>query len=152
MLTRPRHLAQRIRRGFTLLEALMASGILLAAVVAVTSAITAGQQHAYEAHQRIAASLAAEELLGRVIIDDYANLMTFNGLTQAVGTMTDVNGSALPQKFDSIGRDVSVINSLEDTGVAGVNIQGRTVRVRAFDANNRVLADISQFIPEPPSS
>ena len=152
MLTQPRHLARRIRRGFTLLEALMASGILLGVVVAVTSAITAGQQHAYEAHQRIAATLAAEELLGRVIIDDYANLMTFNGLTQVVGTMTDVNGSPLPQKFDAIGRDVSVVNSLEDTGVAGVNIQGRTVRVRAFDATNRVLAEISQFIPEPPSS
>ena len=54
---------RRSRRGFTLMESLMASGILLVIVVAVTSAITAGQQHAYEAHLRIAASLAAEELL-----------------------------------------------------------------------------------------
>lgn len=138
------------RRGFTLLEALMASSILFAVVVAVTSAITAGQQHAYEAHQRIAASLAAEELMGRVIIDNYDNLPTWNGMTEAAGAMTDVNGSTLPEKFNSIGRNVWVMTSLEDTGVAGVHVQGRTVRVRSVDADGRVLAELVQFIPEPP--
>ena len=54
------------RRAFTLLEALMAAGILFAVVVGVTSAVTAGQLHAFEARQRIAASLAAEELIGRI--------------------------------------------------------------------------------------
>jgi hypothetical protein len=33
-------------RAFTLLESLMAAGILLAVVVSATTAITAGQQHA----------------------------------------------------------------------------------------------------------
>src|SRR5262245_1838221 len=70
------------RRAFTLVEALMATGLLLVVVVAVSTAITAGQQQAYEAHQRIAASLAAEELMGRIAADDYASLLTWNGHTE----------------------------------------------------------------------
>src|SRR5262245_10274872 len=94
------------RAGFTLLESIMAAGILLVVVVSVTSAITAGQQHAYEAQQQISASLAAEEMLGRLSTKTYDSLPTWDGHTEPVGTMTDVAGQPMPSVFASIGRDV----------------------------------------------
>lgn len=144
-------LGRRTRRGFTLLEALMANGILLVVVVAVTSAITAGQQNAYEAHQRIAASLAAEEMMGRLITDSYANLPSWNGYTEAVGKMTDVQGKPMPGSFGMVGRDVQVTTGLRTINEVSVTVQGRTVQVRAFNRHNRTLTQLTRFIPEPQS-
>jgi hypothetical protein len=131
------------------MEALMASGILLVIVVAVTSAITAGQQHAFEAHQRIAASIAAEELMGRMVTLDYDDLSAWNGYTEAAGAMTDMAGDPLPVSFDMVGRDVRVVTTIKNLGSLGVLVQGRTVTVRAFTVEGRVLSSLSRFIPEP---
>jgi Tfp pilus assembly protein PilV len=137
------------RGGFTLIEALMASGILLIIVVAVTSAITAGQQHSYEAHQRIAGTLAAEEMLGRLSTISYADLGSWNGYTEAVGTMRDFDNQALPESFDMVGRQVDVTTTLKSVGGLSVIVKGRTVCVRTFDINGRVLAEVNRFFPEP---
>jgi hypothetical protein len=131
------------------MEALMASGILLIIVVAVTSAITAGQQHAYEARQRIAATLAAEELMGRLLTEPYDNLSSWNGHTEHVGTMVDMYGQAMPASFDMVGREVIVNTELRTLGGPGVNIRGRNIVIRAFDADDRELASLSRFVPEP---
>ena len=127
----------------------MASGILLIIVVAVTSAITAGQQHAYEARQRIAATLAAEELMGRLLTEPYDNLSFWNGHTEHVGTMTDMHGQSMPASFDMVGREVIINTELRTLGGPGVNIRGRSILIRAFDADGRELAGLSRFVPEP---
>src|SRR5262245_42003723 len=119
-----------MRRGFTLLEALMAAGILLVVVVSVSSAITAGQQHSSAAHQRIAATLAAEELMGRLTTQPYANLPAWDGYTEAVGAMTDAVGNPMPANFDMIGRNVKVTTSMKNISNLSVDIRGRNVRVR----------------------
>ena len=137
--------------GFTLLESLMAAGILLIVVVSVTSAITAGQQHAYEAQQQIAASFAADELIGRLVIQPYGALPTWNGHTEPVGSMTDMSGQPMPTTFGAIGRAVQVTTSLKTLPGNSVRIRGRTVRVRAFVDDGRVLSDLSRFVPEPQS-
>jgi len=137
------------RRGFTLLEALMASGILLAVVVSVTAAITAGQQHAWEAQQRIAATLAVEELLGRIVISEYDTLPGYDGFTEAVGAMVDMDNQPMPEVFDSIGRDVTVITTMQEMEDLGVRVRGREIQVRAFDSSGRTLAEITTFVPEP---
>lgn len=129
----------------------MAAGILLIVVVAVTSAVTAGQQQAYEAKQRIAASLAAEELMSRVLVEDYANLPSWHGHTEAPGAMTDMAGHAMPENFDGIGRDVQVTTSLRVLVDVDVRVRGRTIEVRSFTVDGRVLTDISRFVPEPQS-
>jgi type II secretory pathway pseudopilin PulG len=139
------------RRGFTLLEALMAAGILLVVVVSVTSAIAAGQQNAYEAHQRIAATLAAEELISRLAAETYDNLPTWDGHTEAAGDMTDMDGNLLPASFAMIGRDVRVTTALKTVPGPDVRIRGRVVRVRAFNEHGRVLSELSRFTPEPQS-
>jgi hypothetical protein len=139
----------RPRRGFTLLEALIATGILFGVVVAVTGAITAAQQHAYEAHRCIAGTLAAEELMGRLIAEDYDSLPAWNGFTEAVGAMQDVEGAAMPASFDMIGRDVQVVASLEVIQELGVAVSGRRARVRAFGADGRTLCQLTHFVPSP---
>ena len=139
----------RLARGFTLLEALMAAGILLAVVVSATSAITAGQQHAYEAQQRIAACLAGEELMGRLLTVEYNALPGWNGYTEAAGTMTDMSGAPTPESFAAIGRDVQVSTALRTVPDVDVRVRGRVVHVRAFSAQGRVLAELDRFIPEP---
>jgi hypothetical protein len=153
MVTGPNNIPTRsgLRRAFTLLEALMASGILLGIVVAVTSAITAGQQHAYEAHRRIAATLATEELMGRLITIPYDDLTGWNGHTEAVGAMTDMTGQPMPESFEMVGRSVQVATSLENFEDLGVIVRGRTVQVRAFGSEGRTLAQLTRFIPEPQS-
>jgi hypothetical protein len=139
------------RRGFTLIEALMATGILLGIVVSVTSAITAGQQNAYEAHERIAGALAAEELMGRLVTVDYATLPSWHGYSEPVGTMTDMNGQPMPDSMGMVGRDVQVATSLKEIGDLAIRVRGRTVVVRAFNNDARILAEISRFVPEPQS-
>ncbi|MCI0676631.1 MAG: hypothetical protein L0Y42_12760 [Phycisphaerales bacterium] len=146
--------SRRSTLGFTLLESLMATGILLTIVVSVTSAITAGQQQSHEAHQKIAATLAGEELMGRLLIQPYDQLPSWNGYSEPAGAMTDASGKSLPSSFDLIGRDVSVATTLSTITLAGSNnatvrVRGRQVQVRSFNAQGRVLAEISRFIVEP---
>ena len=65
--------------------------------------------------------------------------------------MVDHDGLPLPESFIPIGRDVAVTTSLETIPDLGIEIRGRTVQVRAFNADGRVLADLRQFVPEPTS-
>ena len=142
---------RRFQRGFTLLESLMATGILLAVVVSVSSAITAGQQNAYEAQQRIAGTLAAEELLGRLITLPYDQLPAWHGHSEAVGAMTDMAGEPLPGSMVMVGRGVRVTTTLQSLGAVGVRVQGRLVQVVSVNAEGRVLAELRRFVPEPQS-
>jgi Tfp pilus assembly protein PilV len=140
------------RGAFTLIEALMATGILLVMVVAVTTAISAGQQHSYEAQQRIAASFAADELLGRIAAGSYNSLSPWDGHLETIGHMTDMKGQAMPPVYGMLGRRVAVTTSLLTVNpTLGVKVQGTTVRVEAFNAEGLVLATSSRFIPEPQS-
>jgi len=129
----------------------MATGILLAVVVSVSSAITAGQQSSYEAQQRIAATLAAEELLGRLIALPYDQLPAWQGHREDVGDMTDFSGDPLPGSMSMVGRSVQVTSKMESLGGLGVRVRGRLVNVGAFNAQNRELAELACFIPEPQS-
>lgn len=137
--------------GFTLLEALCACSILAAVVLSVVAAVSAGQMNAYEAQERIAGTLAAEELLGRLIHEPYADLTSWQGHEEAVGAIVDGEGEPLPGAFASIGRRVTVTTSLESIADLGIRVRGRTVQVTAFDMNDRMLADLRVFVPEPQS-
>ncbi len=148
----PHRTKQAVRHcGFTLLEALMAVGILLGIVISVSSAITAGQQNAYAAHSRIAGTLAAEELMGRLVTEEYSNLPSWNGYTETVGNMTDIAGSNMPESFNMVGREVSVTTGLEVVEGVGVLVRGRTITIRSFDNTNETMVELVHFIPEPQS-
>ena len=129
----------------------MAAGLLLTIVIAVTSAVSAGQQNARAAHERIAGALAAEELMGRLTTEPWANLASWDGHREAVGTMADQAGAAFPDAFHMVGREVEVVTSLQAVGGLGVNVRGRSVTVRAFNADGRELVSLTRFVPEPQS-
>ncbi len=137
------------RRGFTLIEAVMASGILFLIVVAVTSAVTSGQHHAYEARNRIAATLAAEDLMGRLAAVDYEDLRVWDGNVETAGTLTDAAGALLPPSMNQGGRSVSVEDTLLEVTELGIRLRGRLVAVQVFDADGRTLSELSRFVPEP---
>lgn len=138
------------RRGFTLLEALMASGILLIAVIAVTSAVTAGQHHALEAKLHISGSIAAEELMGRLQTVAYSDLISnWDGFEEAPGEMETMSGEAYPRPFDRIGRRISITTSIHAIQGINVKVHGLTVEVEAFDDRGVSLVTIRRFIPQP---
>lgn len=136
------------QRGFTLIESLMACGILLVTVIAVTSAVTTGQQHAFYAHQRIAGTLAAEELMSRLETLDYESLVIGHQV-EPVGTLTDAQNLGFPESFETVGREVWIAQVDEDVDNLGVTVRGRLIRVRSFDDNDHTLADVARFIAEP---
>jgi type II secretory pathway pseudopilin PulG len=138
-------------RAFTLIEALMASAILMGIVTAVTAAIIAGQQNALEAQERIAGTLAAEALLGALLAEDYDTLATWHNYREEPGEMVDAEGQPLPPVFGTVGRQVTVTSTFQTIDPPGINIAGRTVRVRAFDVDGRVLADLTRYVAEPQS-
>jgi hypothetical protein len=127
----------------------MASGILLTIVVSVTSAISAGQQQAYEAHVKIVGTLAADELLGRIVSGDYVNLPVWDNYAENVGEMRNMAGDPMPQSFLMVGRRVQVGLSLVTLNDLGIRVRGYNVAVQAFDRNGRVLAHVTRFVVEP---
>ena len=137
------------RGAFTLLESLMATGILLLVVVAVTAALAAAQRQSYEGQQRIAAGLAAEELMSRLLVESYDDLPAWDGHSESVGEMTNVAGQPLPESFEGIGRSVTVTTSLRVVTNLNIRVRGRTVIVVAHDSSNTPLAMLTRFIPEP---
>lgn len=137
------------RSGFTLLESLMATGVLLMVVVAVSAALAAAQRQSYEGQQRIAAGLAAEELMSRLLVVDYDDLPAWDGHSEAVGAMTNVAGHPLPDSFGGIGRRVTVTTTLRVVTNLSIRVRGRTVIVVAHDAADTPLAILTRFIPEP---
>jgi type II secretory pathway pseudopilin PulG len=146
---RPRYRGFRRRtNGFTLLESMLAASLLFVIVVAVLSAITSGQQHAYESHLRIAGTLAAEDLMGRLSTASYSTLPSWDGHKENVGAMTDADSVAMPAMFNMIGRKVTVTTSIE-TLPNGVKVRGHLLLVQAFGRDNRVVASMQQFVLEP---
>jgi prepilin-type N-terminal cleavage/methylation domain-containing protein len=136
-------------KGFTLLESLMAAAILLLIVVAVTSAVTAGQQNALEAHLRIAGALAAEELIGRLMLVPYDELPFWNGYDEKPGEMVDGQSTPLPASFNMVGRKAYVTLTLQTVPGVDVKVLGRTVRVEARDLDNRMIVELHRFVPQP---
>ncbi len=127
-----------VRRGFTLMESLMASAMLFAGVLAVITAIMGGQKRAFEAQRRMEAALVAEELMGDIATMDYAALASIPtiqpiGSFQALTTRTIVD---------------------EDLTGMGVRIHGSQMHVAIAASMSELASPLAEFdfyIPEPQS-
>lgn len=128
----------------------MASAILLVAVLAVTGAVTSGQQHALEAQERINGAVVADELLGQIVCGAYSALPTWHGHVQEAGTLRGSNGHLLPPSLQGLSRESAVHDEIVTVGPLQVRIRGRRVIAMARDdATGRVLARVERFVPEP---
>ena len=124
-------------RGLTLMESMMASAILAGAVVTVIYAITAGQQHAYQAKEQIAASLAADKVLGDIIRKPYNDIGSSGGFTVANGLPVLISSAPDSDKLFS--------------GVS-VRVRGTVVTLQVLTADgSKTLTEVTHFVPEPPS-
>ena len=139
-----------VRRGFTLLESLIALTILTATVLAVGAAISASSQQSIEGQKQILAAMAADDLLAELSALPYDQLITHDGLDQGVGAMETLDTTPYPDTYWLIGRTVSVVETDVTTGDLGVKVRGMLVTVSAYD-ENRTLSEIQTFIPEPAS-
>ncbi len=115
----------------------MASAFLAGAVVTVIFAITAGQQHAYQAKEHIVASLAAEEVLGDIIKKPYNQIVSSGGFRSVNGVPLLVLTTDIPNQY------LPGIN----VRVAGTEV---TVQVMTPDWNRTVL-ETTHFVPAPRS-
>jgi hypothetical protein len=142
--------ARPMRRGFTVLESLMAAGILLVAVIAVSAAVTAGQHHAHEAQLRIAGTIAAEELMARLSTIPYENLMQdWNEFHEVPGEMRTQQDVIYPIAFNRIGRHVVIGETTHTLPSPSVTVVGLMVQVNAVDDRGETLVTLRRFIPEP---
>ena len=127
----------------------MATSILVGAVFAVTTAITAGQQHSIEARKNIAAALAAEALLGKMVATPYNELNQFNGLSEEDGNLIAIDGNVLPASFDGLARYATVSAMSLAVDDLSVVIQGKMLTVWIEDQKQRSLIELTRFVPEP---
>lgn len=137
--------ARSRRRGVTLAESVFAAAVLAMAVVAVFSAIGSGTAHAEESARRIAATMAAEDLLARVLLDEGKDIDLWDGYREEHGSLTDLNGRLLAIPQQKVSRRVEIF--IEEQTLPGfASIQGRRVVVEAFDNEDRLLGSISEWV------
>jgi prepilin-type N-terminal cleavage/methylation domain-containing protein len=128
-------------RGFTLLEALIAAVILSTAVGAVTWAVTAGQQNAYEARERIGGAIAAHGLMSIILRSTFseadAGWEEYQDVIEYGGVPFDVS--------------VNVVQAMQQASVAGrdIEISGNTIEIQVVAAGHHVTS-LTHFVPAPP--
>ncbi len=134
--------------GFTLLESLVATTLISVIVIAVISAVMTAQKLSFEGQKLILASMAADDLMLELVTLPYSELQGKDGLTQAPGSITALDGGVYPPTYWAIGRVVSVKNKTITDPALGVMVQGLEVIVVAQD-EFRPLATLETFVPEP---
>lgn len=137
--------------GFTLLEALIASVILLLSVIATSMALTAGRQHSLEAQAEVQAALVADAMMSQILAEDYTTMENYDGKDEPPGSLLTAVGSAYPETYYRIGRTASVRPGSHTFSGLGVTITGLEIKVESYDDTGRILCTLQRFVPEPVS-
>ncbi len=166
---RVRRVRPAVRRGMTLVEALLASVILAVAVAAISQAVLAGQMQAYHAlHRRRAVDLAEalmEEVLrlpyndpdgtsspgpeaGETDRGRFDNIDDYNGFGEAAGTLVDLADAPYDSAYQGFSRSVTVAAASETVAAFGSAIPGMSITVAVTDDSGTTWT-LQQFVPEP---
>jgi len=138
------------RHAFTLLEALVASVILGASVLAVISAMSTAQKLAMEGQKRVLAAMAANDLLIELSTLEYGALRTHPPINHGVGHMESLDGTGYPASFWAIGRSMTATETTITDAASGSVIRGTRVVVDVVD-EDKTLCSIEAFFAEPRS-
>ncbi len=162
---------RRAARAFSLIEGLMASVVLSFSVIAISAALTLGQQHALEAaNMRYADDLAGslmEEALCLPYDDpngptlpgpesgernrrQFDNLDDFHGWLERAGTLTDATRTALPAEYQAFERSVTVAAAQVQPAGFPVAVPGQTVTV-TVKLSGRPMVVLTRFVAQPPT-
>lgn len=150
MMINPRRAFTPQRRGFTLIEALVASTLLGIIVLAVMSAVAASQKLAFEGQKQILAAMAADDLMAELTSLAYDDLRLRDGLVQPIGELQTIDGDAYPGLYWALGRSVEVQHTTLTHQETQASVRGVRIRVRAFDDRRDVVV-VEMFVPEPPA-
>lgn len=126
-------------RGFSLVEALVALGILSLVFTAVASAINAGTATSEETRIRVAATLGADELLAEVMSEDWSDLGAWDGHEEPAD---GDDGTRFTRRVAVAFED----RILEPSGIV---VSGCTVTIEVRGADQRLLAELARFLAAP---
>ncbi len=154
--------------GLTLIESMLAMGILSLAVLSVTYAVVAGQSHAHAGDNAIRATALAQDLLEEILTLPYHdpdgasapgpetgetsrlafdNVDDFHGYIEAPGGITDFTGNLYATDAQVFSRSVSVSSTPQAITAFAATINGITVTVTVADPAGQAWSVI-RFVPE----
>ena len=144
-----RHPSERpvSRRGLTLIESVIAAAVLSVAITAVFGAVSAGAAHVEAGADDLAATIAAEDLMSRLLNTQDREPRSWDGHVELVGTLVDGNGVLLQGGVTRVGREVDVTAEQRRLGTGPI-LDGWTIRIRTFDRTGRDLGALTRWIPE----
>lgn len=137
------------RRGLTLVESVIATAVLAVAITGIFSALAAGQAHAGASADELAATVAAEDMVDRILHDSShrgVDPLVWDGHRESPGDLQAEEGGRLSGPTSRVGRRVRVwveSRTLED----GPEIEGRVVEVTSIDRMDRSLGVLRRWIP-----
>ena len=157
------------RRGLTLLEALLASAVLVIVVTAVMSAVSAGAAQSEAARRGVSATLASDMLMARItgispvgFADDEAWFRHFTDPAQSGGWHGHVEEPGairagrdpllplLPDGYQTVSLLVDVERRLHFVPPPlGAAIYGVEISIEARDADDRSVHRLNRFLPLP---
>ncbi len=108
--------------------------------------MAAGTVHVTQSANEIAATVAVEDLMNRILADDPARIPTWDGHEESVGSLVDADGTPLAGGVLRVGRRATV-DRTEQRLENGPRIVGWTVRVEAIDREGHTLGTIERWTP-----
>ena len=125
------------------MESLMAAAILFAGVLAIVTAVSAGQKKAFEAEIQVAAVLVAEDLMGQITAGGYDAIAA--GYWAFESDVVDTPLGELEYTVFSLPSDKSLAG-------LGILIHGYDVTTYVSEkSTGRQLLQMNRFVPEPGS-
>ncbi len=135
-------------RGLTLVESVIATAVLAVAITGIFSALAAGQAHAGASADELAATVAAEDMIDRILHDCArrgVDPLVWDGHREFPGNLRTEDGGSLSGPTSRVGRQVRV--RIEDRSLdQGPDIEGRLVEVTTIDRTKRTLGVLRRWV------
>ncbi|MCA9309920.1 MAG: prepilin-type N-terminal cleavage/methylation domain-containing protein [Phycisphaerales bacterium] len=136
------------RRGFSLIESLIATTVLGVITLALASAMATAQKMSFEGQKRMLAAIAASDLVAEFTSLPYDQLAVHDGRSEGVGKLLTLDGHAYPESFWTLGRTTTIEPETIWEETLEISIDGMMITVDTHDSEAS-LAVMQLFIPEP---
>jgi len=163
-------MTHRDRRGFTLMEALLATVVLAFVVAALSQAIVVGQMQTYDAMHSGRAVALAEAMMEEVLVlpyddpggdvtigpdagettrQDFDDIDDYHGFAEAADAITDAEGNPYDDLYQGFTRSVTVTADDVDVAAFGATQPGLTITVTVQEGDDGRQWTVTRFVPEP---
>ena len=125
--------------------AVIAAAILSLSITAVFGALSAGTAHVEAGADDLAATVAAEDLMSRLLGATDRDPEAWHGYREEPGELFDGNEVLLQGGVERVGREVEVIRDRRRLA-DGPLIDGWVIRIRTFGEGGRDLGTLTRWI------